>query len=333
MARRINILTDRKIAKLGNRRGRFHDGRGLFLQITATGGKSWVFRYERGGKRHMLGLGSLHDVTLQAARDLRDEKRKALKAGVDLSADIKKRPPPPSATAPDTFEKIANAYYDFHSPKWTNRKAAAQFLSTMRTYVIPIFKSTPVADIDKKLIREVLEQHVEAEHGYPAGKFWMARPVTASRVRGRIENVLNYATVNDMRTGPNPAAWSGNLEHLLPPTTKIKRSQSLPALPFIEIPAFVHALRVRPGIASRALESCILTGGRTNELTQAKWDEIDLQHSRWEIPAERMKAGEQHRVPLCGRALAILQDLPRESDWLFPGIKQAARSLTARWRR
>ena len=203
-------------------------------------------------------------------------------------------------------------------------KAAKQFLSTLKEYAFPIFGGTPIAEINKKVVMEVLEQHVKAKPGYPAGKFWMVRPETASRVRGRIENVLDYAAARDLRSGPNPAEWSGNIKHLLPARSKVRRVKHHDALPYLEIPAFMRALRAREGIAARALEFTILTAARTNEVTGAQWSEFDLKEKRWVIPEERMKAGKEHRVPLSDRAVEILQTLPRESDWLFPGGKPGA---------
>jgi hypothetical protein len=202
MAKLDHQLNARRIERL-NKPGRYHDGKGLYLQVSPTGAKSWVYRYERDGRERMLGLGSLHDVELKAARDARDEARKQVRSGID-PIDAKEQRKPTG----DTFESVAAAYYDFHSPKWKNLKAAKQFLSTMREYVFPIFGATPIAAIDQGLVLRVLRQHVKAALGHPAGIFWKVRPETASRVRGRIENVLDYAKVSErvraktLRDGP-----------------------------------------------------------------------------------------------------------------------------------
>jgi integrase len=219
-----------------------------------------------------------------------------------------------------TFRQCAEAYIKAHKASWRNPKHAAQWPSTLSAYVYPIFGALPVQAIDVSLVMKVLEQEVRgAANGEPAS-LWTTKPETAGRVRGRIESVLDWATSRNYRQGENPARWRGHLENLLPKKAKLRRVKHHAALPYAEIAAFMIELRQQDGVAGRALEFAILTAARTGEVIGAKWDEIDFAERFWVIPAERMKAGREHRVPLSDAALAILEDLRnvRQANFVFP---------------
>lgn len=317
-------LTVKKVAQL-HETGRYHDERGLYLEVNKTGGRSWVLRYERAdtrpgyeGKRRerWMGLGPVADFTLDEARESARKARQLLHEGIDpidARKDERSRRATEAAIARAknvTFEQCARQYYDKHSVKWKNAKHSAQFLSTLKMYAYPVLGNLPVAAIDMALVAKALRP------------IWLTKNETASRVRGRIEAVLDYAKVNEYRTGDNPAAWAGNLIHDLPaPGTKVKHHA---ALPFRDLPAFLVQLTEREGMAARALELLILTAARTSEITNARWSEIDFDKKEWTIPAERMKAKKEHRVPLTDRALSLLKALPREAEYVFLGGTKGA---------
>jgi integrase len=305
-------LSVKQVAQL-TEPGRYGDGRGLYLQVTPAGVRSWLLRYERNGKERAMGLGPVTDFTLEEARERARKARQLLKDGID-PIDTRKAERAKLATeaalaaaASATFAECAEQYYRFHSPKWANVKHAAQFLSTLRTYAYPVLGTLPVAVIDKTLVLKTIEP------------IWFTKTETASRVRGRIEAVLDFAKTRGYRTGENPAAWEGNLVHALPARSTIAKVEHHAALPFTELTDFMAQLAAREGIAARALEFAILTAGRTGEIIGARWGEIDLAERTWAIPAKRMKTKREHRVPLSDHAMAILQALPREADFVFPG--------------
>ena len=304
-------LTTKLVAKLTDP-GRYGDGHGLYLQITPRGHRSWIIRYERGGRERAMGLGPVADFSLEEARERARKARQLLRDGIDpLDARNATRAAQQVAAAANvTFKECAEQYYNFHSPKWQNRKHAAQFLSTLETYAFPTLGRLPVAAIDKALVLKVVEP------------IWHTKTVTADRVRNRIERVLAFAKVQGYRSGDNPAAWTGNLEHALPAPGAIAKVAHHAALPFVDLPAFMVQLAARQGIAARALEFLILTAARTGEVVGARWDEIDLAAKVWTVPAARMKGRKEHRVPLTDRAVALLKVLPREADFVFPGFKK-----------
>lgn len=296
--------------------GRYGDGKGLYLQITKDGVKSWLLRYERNGRERWMGLGPIGDFTLNEARERARKARQQLADGID-PIDAKRAAKAESKAIQDktiTFAEAAQSYFNQNAPSWQNSKHAAQFLATLRTYVFPIFGQRPIAEIDTDLVIKVFDQHVAAKLGYPAGSFWTARPETASRVRQRIEKVLDWATVRKHRSGDNPARLDGNLEHALAKRDKLVKVEHHPALPYRDLSAFMAELRQREGVAAQALEFTILTAARTGETIGARWDEIDLDRATWVIPAQRMKAQAEHRVPLSDRAVALLNSLYRERD-------------------
>jgi integrase len=203
--------------------------------------------------------------------------------------------------------------------KWTNVKERKRFLSTLKAYAYPFIGKLAVGAIDKTLVLKVLNQNVRDKKGHVTGSFWMQKNPTARRVRGRIEDVLAYARVNGWRDGENPAAWEGNLEHALAAPSAVSKTENHPALPYLELPQFMAALRSKAGMPARALELLILTALRTNEVRAAQWSEIDLEKKLWTIRADRMKADKEHVVPLTSRAIALLKALPREAEFVFIG--------------
>ncbi|HVX56366.1 MAG TPA: integrase arm-type DNA-binding domain-containing protein, partial [Candidatus Saccharimonadales bacterium] len=282
--------------------GRYGDGHGLYLQITHGGGKSWLLRYERGGRERWMGLGPLHTVGLKDARERARKARQQLIDGVD-PLEAKRAAKSAQALAAArllTFQEAAEQYFNTHEKKWRNAKHRAQFISTLRMYAFPVLGPLSVASIDLPLVLKVLEP------------IWANKTETASRVRSRIEAVLEFATVRGFRAGENPARWRGRLEHVLPAPGRIAKPQHHPALPYAELPEFMQALRLREGVAARALEFLILTAARTGEVIGATWEEIDFNAKAWTVPAGRIKGGKEHRVPLSEATLGLLGSLPRE---------------------
>jgi integrase len=288
------------------------DGRGLYLRTT-PGTKNWVFRFQIGGKRHDMGLGSILDVSLTEAREKVEDLHRLIRSGVDPLADQRTRAGAlrVAAAKERTFDECAEAYIAAHEASWRNKKHREQWRSTIATYVAPIFGDLPVQEVDVGLIMAVVEP------------LWATRPETASRVRGRIESVLDWATARGYRTGENPARWRGHLENLLPKRSKVRRVEHHAALAYAEIGGFMAELRQQDSTAARALEFAILTVGRTGEVLGARWDDVDLAKRIWIVPAERMKAGREHRVPLSDRAIEILDEMRaiRTCDFVFPGAK------------
>lgn len=298
MPRRATPLTVRGIERLKTP-GLTADGGGLYFRVTPTGGRSWVFRYMVDGRRRDMGLGPYPDITLAAAREKATTLRRQKLDGVDpLAAKAATRGAARLAAAKAmTFRQCAEAYIGAHKAGWKNPKHAKQWPSTLETYVYPVFGEVPVAGIDTALVTKSIEP------------IWTTKPETASRVRGRIESILDWATARGFREGENPARWRGHLENLLPTKMKIHRVEHHAALPYAEIGAFMTELRKQKGLAAQALRFAILTAARTGEVLGATWLEIDLSNHLWTIPAERMKAGKEHRVPLSAEAVAILSEI------------------------
>jgi integrase len=320
MAREIGKLTAVQVRQV-KRRGLYGDGGGLFLQVSAGGAKSWVFRYKNDGRLRVMGLGPVHTVSLAEARERALQCRKLRldrKDPIELRRAERMAEKLERATAM-TFQQCAEAYIEAHQAGWRNDKHAAQWPATLGTYVYPIFGALPVQAIDVALVMTALEQKID--DGDEKRPFWQARPETASRVRGRIESILDWATARGYRQGENPARWRGHLENLLPRRSKVQRVEHHPALPYQEIGAFMAELREQDGVGARALEFAILTAARTGEVIGARWAEINLADRLWLVPAERMKAGKEHRVPLSDAAMAILEKMKavRSGDYVFPG--------------
>lgn len=313
MAHAINKLSATKINKL-TKPGFHGDGGGLYLQITQGGVKSWLFRYMKNGKARGMGLGPLHTVSLADARVLALAARKQLLDGIDpLYAKEQQRASSKAAAAKTkTFDECAEAYVEAHRSGWKNAKHADQWTNTLDTYASPHFGSLAVSVIDTALVMKALEP------------IWTEKTETASRLRGRIESVLDWATVRGYRSGENPARWKGHLDHLLPKRSKVQKVEHHAALPYAGAPAFMVELRKLDNTAAKALELLILTASRTNEVLGAKWDEFDLDTDVWTIPAERMKAGKEHRIPLSKAAIRIVKAMKqvRQNDYVFPGQRE-----------
>jgi integrase len=310
MARAVEKLTALQ-AKRANKPGLLSDGKGLCLRIGTRGAKSWVLRYMLDGRAREMGLGSYHDISLAEARDRARHFRRMVKEGLDPIDDRRSRRAAQRAERAKvmTFRECAEAFIAAHQAGWRNAKHAAQWPSTLETYVYPHLAALPVDTIDTSLVMKALEP------------IWLAKPETAGRVRGRIESVLDWAAARGYRTGENPARWRGHLENLLPRKLKVRRVEHHAALPYAELGAFMSELRQQTGVAARALEFTILTASRTGEVIGARWDEISMAERLWTVPSDRMKASREHRVPLSPHAVAILEEMRtiRVGDFVFPG--------------
>jgi integrase len=292
------------------------DGLGLYLHVSATGARSWIYRFMLGGRARHMGLGSYNDFSLAEARAKAAECRRLTYEGTDpIEARIAKRMAAQLADARSmTFRQCAEAFIASHEAGWKNPKHARQWPASLAAYVYPAIGDLPVQAIDAPLVMKAVQP------------IWTSKPETAGRVRGRIESILDWATACGHRQGENPARWKGHLEHMLPKKAKVAaaarqaagREEHHAALPYAELPAFAAELRDRGGLAARALEFLFLTAARTGEVIGAKWSEIDEQARLWTVPASRMKAGKEHRVPLSGPAQAILKALPRRGPGPFP---------------
>lgn len=327
----LNKLSAMKVAK-STGPGYLLDGGGLYLQITPRArvsdearrspanlvSKSWCFRYRdrSTGKLREPGLGPYPDVTLEEARIKAADLRRMLREGKDPMAERKARRSAQKAEAAKalSFDEAAARCIADKRAGWKNEKHADQWTNTISAYVSPIIGSLPVADIDLALVRKVLDP------------IWTTKNETASRVRQRIESVLAWATVSGFRKGENPARWRGHLDHLLPKPSKVQKSEHHAALAYPKVGKFMVDLRAQSGTAALALEFAILTAARTSEVIAARWEELDLEKKIWTVPAERMKAGKEHIVPLSRRAVKILKELQqiRTSPYVFPGGKADA---------
>ena len=315
---KVAVLSARTVQTL-REPGMYLDGRGLYLRIGPARNKSWIYRFALGGKTRDMGLGPYPDISLAEARDRAAAQRKLRLDGQDPIAarHAGRQQAKLDAAKTLSFKECAERYIASHEAGWKSPKHAAQWPATLGAYVYPTFGSLPVEAVDVRLVMKVLEP------------IWHEKPETASRVRGRIESVLDWATARGYRQGENPARWKAHLENLLPARSKVRRVEHHAALPYPEITDFVAELRQQEGIAARALEFAILTAARTGEVIGAKWDEIDLDAKVWTVPGARMKAGREHRVPLSDAALAICERMAatRHSDFVFPGGK-AGRPLS-----
>ena len=303
MARSVNRLNARRVATV-QEPGLHADGNGLYLNVTETGAKSWRLIFSFRGKRRELGLGPVNALSLAEAREKATEARRLRNQGVDPKEAWRLQERDEAAPA---FGAVALDLIESLEPGWKNGKHRQQWRNTLTTYARPIWDK-PVADVDVNDILKLLRP------------IWTIKPETASRVRGRIERVLDAAKVRRLPSGENPAAWRGNLSMLLP-RKKMGPTRHHPAMPFNQVPAFMVELRARSGLAARALELTILTAARTSETLQATWAEFDLNEAVWTIPAKRMKVGKEHRVPLSDVAASLLSELQTEDDHVFPGLK------------
>jgi integrase len=275
---------------------------GLALQVTASGARSWVLRVQVGDKRRDMGLGGFPDVTLASARDAARVARAKVKEGIDPIANARavRSALKADQAAAKTFKFCALAYIDTHEAGWRNAKHAQQWRNTLETYAYPLIGDLLVRDIGLPQVLAVLEP------------IWTSKTETASRLRGRLESVLDWATTRGYRTGLNPARWKGHLDTVLPAAGTVANAGHHSALPVREIGAFMKTLRGQAGMSARALEFTILTAARSGEVRGACWAEIDVANAVWTVPGDRMKAGKEHRVPLSDAALAVLNSLPHE---------------------
>lgn len=310
-----NVLTP--LAVKNAKPGRHADGGGLHLLVKESGARSWVYRFMLNGKSRDIGLGPAgpDGISLADARDARDALRLKVKAGIDPLEERQREAAEALAAAQAaqiagmTFKAVAETYIGANEGSWRNDKHRQQWKNTLATYVYPVIGELPVAEVGTAHVLKILEP------------IWKAKAETASRVRGRIETILDAAKARGYREGENPARWRGHIAQVLPARTRLTRGHHK-AMSYEAIPAFVSALHKRQAIAALALEFTILTAARTGEVIGAKWDEVDLEKAIWTIPASRMKAGKEHRVPLSPRAVEILkatQGLRKE--WLFPATK------------
>ena len=303
MARAIHRLTAQRVEKLKNaegpKPGMYADGGGLYLRVTREGARNWVLRYMLNRRPRWMGLGPLALYGLADARAKALEARRKRHEGIDpiearRAERMRQRL---DAAKTITFRECGEAYIASHKAGWRNEKHKYQWSATLNAYAYPLIGGLPVQSVDTGLALKVLEP------------IWTTKPETASRVRQRIENVLDFAKVRGFRDGENPARWRGHLDKLLPARSKVRRVEHLAALPYVALPAFLADLRGREAAAARALEFLILTAARTGEVISARWTEIDLVDKTWTVPAEHMKAHREHRVPLSPRALAILREM------------------------
>jgi integrase len=311
MARERNRLTALRVKSL-REPGRYADGGGLYLFVGRNNARVWVFRYRdrRTSKHRDRGLGPVADVPLEKARERAAACRALLLDGVDpIDANRTERlAARVEHSRRMTFAQCASAFIDAKKAAWRNEKHREQWTNSLKTHAAPLM-SMPVAEIDTPDVLGVLNA------------IWATRTETATRVRGRIENILDWARVSGFRTGENPARWKGHLKILLAPPTELKAVEHHPALPYIDMPAFIVDLRKRQGVTARALELQILTAARPGEIVGAQWSEFDLDAKLWTIPASRMKANREHRVPLSEAAVALLSELPKKGEFVFAGAK------------
>lgn len=303
MARSINRLSAAFVSKV-TKPGTHSDGAGLILRVAPGGSKQWQLRYRWGGKERYMGLGGVHTVSLANARDAARQARQLLLEGIDPIGNRQKarQASLSGQIHAITFRDACEQYIAAHETSWRNPKHRKQWWSTLERYAWPLIGGLPVRDIDTAAVHRVLEP------------IWLVKTETASRLRGRIENILDWATVREYRDGENPARWRGHLQSLLPARSKVQRVQHHVALPYVQIGQFITELRERGGAAARALEFTILTAARTGETLGAKWNEIDLERGVWAVPANRMKAEKEHVVPISDRAQAILSEMEDVSD-------------------
>jgi integrase len=330
MARTTGRLTALAVQRAKKTPGMHADGGGLYLQVTPNGA-SWIFRFMLNGRSREMGLGPLALFGLQEARERALDARRLRHAGIDPieARDAERAAKRLSESKAITFRQCADAYVKAHRAGWRNAKHAAQWEATLTTYADPIIGALPVQTIDTALVMKILEQ--ELRDGRSAAALWQARPETASRLRGRIESILDWAKVRGYRDGENPARWRGHLDKLLPARAKVRKVEHHAALPYDGVADFMTALQMQDGVAARALEFAILTAARTGEAIGAVWGEINVPEKLWIVPADRMKAGKEHRVPLTARPLAILAEMRalydtqqiRDQDFVFPGSKPA----------
>jgi integrase len=310
MGRGINRLSARAVETAKNS-GLLADGGGLYLQVSKAGSKSWLYKFMLNGRSREMGLGSLKAISLADAREKATLCRASLVDGVDpieaRKSDRSRRIVTDQNTI--TFANAADAYIAAHETGWKNAKHAAQWRNTLAVDAYPVAGQLQVSDIDTEVVMRILRP------------IWSLKPETAGRLRGRIERILDWATVSGFREGQNPAQWQGHLENLLPAKSRIHSVRHHPAMPYQEIGGFILQLREQDGVAVQALEFLIYTAVRTSEVRGASWDEFDLDQGIWTIPGSRTKVGKEHRIPLAERPLNIVKGFQSNDagNFVFPG--------------
>ena len=306
MTRTLNRLSTMKVQK-AKRPGMYCDGGGLYLRVAEGGSKQWVYRFVTNGRPRDMGLGGFHVLTLAEARERAREASKLRLDGIDPIAHkhAQRTAGIAAAASAMTFRDCFEKCLASHEDGWKNAEHRRQWRTSIEQDVLPVIGDLAVDDIGTPHIIKVLEP------------IWKAKPETASRIRGRIERVLAWATVRGFRSGDNPARWRGHLQEMFPAVGKIAKVNHHEAMPYVEVPGFMAKLRERDHLAARALEFTILTAARTGETLGARWDEIDLAADTWTVPAARMKAGKAHKVPLSKRAVELLRNLPRRDELIF----------------
>ena len=321
MPRKARELSPLEVRRLTNP-GRWSVGGvdGLALQVTEAGARSWVLRLRVAGSQREMGLGSFPTITLADAREKARVHRTKIAAGQDpilirrqtASAAVAER------AAQQTFASVASQYVAQHEKGWKNKKHGAQWTATLETYAAPIVGRLLIRDVTTAHVIRVLEP------------IWLTKTETATRVRSRMELVLDFAAARGLREGLNPARWRGNLDAALPKPSKVAKVQHHAALDIREMVDFMARLNTLPGNGARALEYAVFTAARSGEVRGAKWMEIDLSNSLWTIPAARMKSGREHRVPLSRPAIRLLRELPTadKDDLVFPGVDGQLSDMT-----
>jgi integrase len=298
------MLTAKRVERT-KKPGRYRDGivPGLLLQISESGAKSWVLRYELHGRERMMGVGPVKAFNLKEARDRARRARQLLADGIDPLADkhAAKAAAKLAAARKLSFKEAANKYFDHYASKWTSPSHREAFLGTLKAYAFPVIGDMDVATISTPDVHRILDP------------IWKTKSITADRTRSRVEQVLDWAVVRGHRQpGTNPARWVGHLEHSLAAPRQLAPIKHHPAMKYDALPSFMAKLRSEQGSAARALEFLILTAARSGEVRGATWDEINFADQTWTVPAARMKGRKEHRVPLTKEALDLLRDLPRE---------------------
>ena len=294
--------------------GTYEDGDGLRLEVKPSGKKYWQLRFQLAGKRREMGLGAYPSVTLKEAREAAAAQRKLLDAAIDplvnreRTREAERLAEEARRARSVTFQSVADDYIEAHKAGWKNAKHCQQWQNTLRTYAYPLIGSIPTGEITTEQIMKILTP------------IWHTKSETASRVRNRIEIILDAAKARRLRDGENPARWRGHLDKLLPPRSKVKAVVHHPALPWRDLPAFICRIQDREELTYKAMLLTILTACRTSESLAATWDEVDIANAVWKIPSHRMKAGKEHRIPLSGKACELLRSLKRikDSPYLFP---------------
>jgi integrase len=312
MARTINRISATKLAAL-KVPGLHSDGGNLYFRVAPGGSRGWIFRYGLHGRTRDMGMGPYPEIDLKTARKRAFEYRQFLADGVDPIAerDAKRAAVRVEDAKTITFDDCVGRYIAAHADGWRSAKHRQQWSATVATYASPVFGKLPVAAIDTGLVVRALEA------------IWSDKPETASRLRGRIERILDWAKVRGYRLGENPARWRGHLDHLLPAKSKVRKAAHYAALPYAEVGQFMDRLRQEEGVTARVLELIILTATRSGEARGATWGEIDINARTWTIPASRMKTGKEHRVPLSDDAIRVVTAMQAirhsGSDLVFPG--------------